>query len=108
MSRGASSRQRPGPESRGGAASGHGPAGTHVGPGLALAAALLLLGLALYAYAPAMAGPFLSDDQHYVERNPYVHDLSFETLAAIVEPNGPASRTIENWAPVQLILHGLA
>ncbi len=76
--------------------------------GVAIAAAAVLLGLALWVYAPAMGGPFLSDDQHYVERNPYVHELSLESLAAILEPDGPASRAIENWAPVQLLIHSLA
>lgn len=63
--------------------------------------------LALVVYAPALAGPFLSDDLHYVATNPYVHTLSFENLVAIFDPTSPATVLVVNYAPVHLLLHAL-
>ena len=66
-----------------------------------------LLGFAVLAwvlYSPALDGAFLSDDAHYVETNPYVHELD---IGAIADPTGPLVRIVENYAPVHLILHGL-
>lgn len=63
--------------------------------------------LALAVYAPALGGPFLSDDLHYVATNPYVHTLSFENLVAIFDPTSPATVFVVNYAPVHLLLHAL-
>lgn len=63
--------------------------------------------LALVVYAPALAGPFLSDDLHYVATNPYVHTLSLENLVAIFDPTSPATVLVVNYAPVHLLLHAL-
>jgi hypothetical protein len=63
--------------------------------------------LALAVYAPALTGPFLSDDLHYVATNPYVHDLSLENLVAIFDPGSPATVFVVNYAPVHLLLHAL-
>lgn len=63
--------------------------------------------LALAVYAPALVGPFLSDDLHYVATNPYVHDLSLENLVAIFDPGSPATVFVVNYAPVHLLLHAL-
>lgn len=80
-------------------------------PGRALrgaGVALAFAGVAWLVFAPALEGPFLSDDQHYVENNPYVHHLGWDTLGQVLRPYGPASRMVENWAPVNVVLHGLA
>ena len=74
--------------------------------GVALLAALFAL-LALALYAPALGGPFVSDDLHYVATNPYVHDPSPANVAAILDPWSPASVMVVNYAPVQMLVHAL-
>jgi hypothetical protein len=69
---------------------------------------LFCVGVALVLYAPSFDGPFVSDDQHYVENNPYVHQLTLESVAATLRPDGPVSRLVENYAPVHVLLHGVA
>ena len=66
------------------------------------------LGAALFVYRPALDGPFVSDDVHYVENNAYVHELSRENLAVILDPAGPATLAIVNYAPAQLVVHAVA
>jgi hypothetical protein len=71
----------------------------------------LLVAFSLVAYAiyfPALGGQFLSDDVHYVAANGYVQDLSIENVGAILDPYGPLPRVVENYAPVHLLLHGVA
>jgi len=63
--------------------------------------------LALGIYAPALSGPFLSDDLHYVATNPYVHSLTLENVRAILDPRSPATVFVVNYAPVHLLLHAL-
>ena len=76
-------------------------------PGLAnrLLLAALALALALAVYGPALRGPFLSDDLHYVEQNAYLHELTPANLWEILSPSGAAARNVVNWSPVQLLLH---
>ena len=69
--------------------------------------ALLFAALALAVYWPSLGGPFLSDDLHYVATNPYVHDLTLANVAAIFDPRSPATVFVVNYAPVQLLLHGI-
>jgi hypothetical protein len=69
--------------------------------------AALFAVLALVVYAPALSGPFLSDDLHYVATNPYVHHLTLENLLAIFDPRSPATVFVVNYAPVHLLLHAL-
>lgn len=64
--------------------------------------------VALALYAPALGGPFVSDDMHYVANNDYIHTLSPANAAAILDPTGPATIAIVNYAPVQLFVHALA
>ena len=66
------------------------------------------LALALGVYAPALRGPFISDDLHYVATNPYVHALTLENVRAILGPWSPASIFVVNYTPVHLLLHALA
>jgi hypothetical protein len=66
------------------------------------------LGAVLTVYRPALDGPFLSDDFHYVRDNAYIHELGAENLLILFDPVGPATITIVNYSPVQLLLHGLA
>ncbi len=77
------------------------------GPGvLALAALFIVLAVAgLVAYQPALRGGFISDDHHYVEANPYVHDPNFENLIAMWNPTSVVAILVENYAPVHLMLH---
>jgi hypothetical protein len=72
---------------------------------------MLLLGFvgaALLVYRPALDGPFLSDDHHYVEQNPYVHEITLENLGEILDPTGPATVGVVNYSPVQLMIHAVA
>jgi hypothetical protein len=63
--------------------------------------------VALGVYAPALQGPFVSDDLHYVATNPYVQALSFENVRQILDPWGPASVFVVNYTPVHLLLHAV-
>jgi hypothetical protein len=63
------------------------------------------VGVLLVVYAPALTGPFVSDDLHYVAANPFVHGLTFENVKAILAPYGPATVAVVNYSPVQLLLH---
>jgi hypothetical protein len=76
-----------------------------VGYALAYAA---YVGVLLLVYAPALDGPFVSDDLHYVATNPYVHELSLENAWTILQPWGAATVSVVNYAPLQLLLHSLA
>jgi len=66
------------------------------------------LGMALLVYGPALEGPFLSDDIHYVAANPYVHDLNASNVWTILQPRGAATVAVVNYSPVQLLLHAAA
>ncbi|TDJ17181.1 MAG: hypothetical protein E2O69_09070 [Deltaproteobacteria bacterium] len=68
----------------------------------------LFIGAALVVYRPALQGPFVSDDFHYVQYNSYIHELSGENLWVLLDPTGPATIAIVNYSPVQLIVHALA
>ncbi len=73
--------------------------------------ALLLtafLATALVVYSPAMKGPFISDDLHYVANNAFVHELSLENVLAQLDPTGQATSAVVNYTPVHLFLHTLA
>ncbi len=66
------------------------------------------IGVALFVYRPALQGPFVSDDFHYVKNNSYIHELSGENLLILLDPTGPATIAIVNYSPVQLMVHALA
>jgi hypothetical protein len=70
--------------------------------------ALFFLGAALVVYRPALGGPFLSDDLHYVANNRWIQELSPGNLAALLDPGGAPTLAIVNWAPAQLLVHALA
>jgi hypothetical protein len=63
------------------------------------------LGTALFVYAPALGGPFVSDDLHYVAYNTYLHEPTLKNLGEILSPWGAPARNVVNWSPVQLLLH---
>lgn len=70
----------------------------------------LLLAFCLVAfvlYAPALDGPFVSDDAHYIVHNPYVYDLTPRRALELFDPGGEAVRLVENYAPVHVLLHAL-
>ena len=62
-------------------------------------------GALLVIYAPALDGEFISDDEHYIERNVFIQNPSMDNLAAILDPTSVVSILVENYAPVHLLLH---
>jgi len=97
-------------EARGRPAPRRGPAQEEAGPlgaGALFLLFLALLGVAAWIFAPALRGPFVSDDLHYVATNPYVHEASLESLGAILDPTSAASVFVVNYTPVHLLLHQL-
>jgi len=76
-----------------------------VGAGAWILLFAVFLGAALWVYGPALRGPFLSDDFHYVAQNPYVHELTPENVAVLLDPRGPVAVDIVNYSPVQLLVH---
>ena len=81
-------------------------ASLRAGEGALLAAAFL--GAALVLYGPALDGPFVSDDNHYVAQNTWVHGLGSENVLEILKPFGAATVAVVNYAPVHLLLHASA
>lgn len=72
-----------------------------------LIAWLAAAGVSYEIYRPALRGEFLSDDVGYLTNNPWVQRLAPDDVVAILDPwGGPASYS-SNWAPVNLLLHGL-
>lgn len=63
--------------------------------------------VALAVLAPAMEGPFLSDDVPYIVENPAVHALSADNLAAILDPTGSPAYLTFNYAPLHLLAHAV-
>jgi protein O-mannosyl-transferase len=72
---------------------------------LARVSGFALIGFAVYA--PALGGPFFSDDWETILQNPYIRDLTRENLYAILDPNGAPAFLNANYAPVHLLLHGV-
>ena len=70
-----------------------------------LVAGFVLAGLVIYA--PALDGGFISDDEHYVAKNVYVHELTPSNILAILDPTSVLARVVENYAPVHVFLHAL-
>jgi len=71
---------------------------------------LLFCVLALAAwgiYAPALDGPFLSDDFPLIVHNPWIDPLTGPGLLELLDPFGAATRATGNWAPVHLLGHAL-
>jgi hypothetical protein len=77
-------------------------------PGVGALLLGVFLGVALFVYEPALHGPFVSDDNHYIKNNTYVHELSVENFVTIIDPFGAATIEIVNYSPVQLFVHTLA
>jgi len=73
-----------------------------------LAVGLAFAVLAVAVYAPALEGPFFSDDGHYVHRNVYVQTPGLDSWIAIWSPTSIVVDLVENWAPVHLTLHAFA
>lgn len=65
------------------------------------------LAACLIAYQPALDGSFLSDDEHYVLNNAFVHDITADNLLAILDPTGTPAKLVENYAPVHLLIYAL-
>ncbi len=59
----------------------------------------------LIAYGPALDGDFISDDEHYVLNNAFVHEMSVDNLIAIFDPTGTPAKLVENYAPVHLLMY---
>ncbi|MEM7413251.1 MAG: hypothetical protein AAF430_23675 [Myxococcota bacterium] len=58
--------------------------------------------LLLAVYAPALSGPFVSDDFAYFVAHPYTGALRVEHWLAIFDPTGPAKFFTGNYAPLHL------
>lgn len=65
-------------------------------------------GAALIVLAPALRGPFVSDDLHYVPNNPYVTGFSLALVDDVFDPRGEAVTITENYTPVHLLFHAAA
>jgi hypothetical protein len=74
------------------------------GSKLLLFCAFAVVGLVIYG--PALDGAFISDDEHYVQRNVYVH-APLDNLVAILDPTSVLAVVVENYAPVHVLLHAL-
>ena len=87
---------------------GAGPAGRwHAGARFALVLGASAV-LALAVLSPALRGPFVSDDLHYVPNNPYVTGFSLAKLPDVLDPRGEPVAITENYTPVHLLLHAAA
>ncbi len=65
-------------------------------------------GAALIVLTPALRGPFVSDDLHYVPNNPYVTGFSLALLDDVFDPRGEPVTITENYTPVHLLFHAAA
>jgi hypothetical protein len=74
----------------------------------AFVVAVLAFAILLVLYRPALHGPFVSDDYPYVSGNPYVQQPSLDDVLAILDPRSEASTSVQNYAPVHLLLHAAA
>ncbi|MBW2267241.1 MAG: hypothetical protein JRH16_01600 [Deltaproteobacteria bacterium] len=68
-----------------------------------LFAALLCIGGIVYA--PALAGPFVSDDNIYLPLNPWVQEINLENVGAMFDPTSSNNLVTANYAPTQMLLH---
>lgn len=71
----------------------------------ALAAAFFAASLAVHG--PALSGPFVSDDLHYVVLNKYVREPGPANALALLDPTSDVALMTANWAPVHLFAHAL-
>jgi len=84
-----------------------------VGPGalphrLILVTWACLAGVLLWVYRPALAGPFISDDQLYIAANPFVRAPGLASLWAFLDPTGPGrAYSVGNYAPIHMAAHML-
>jgi hypothetical protein len=79
-------------------------------PGSAGAWAALAAGFfaaSLVVHGPALGGPFVSDDVHYIVLNKYVRELSPGNALALLDPTSDVALMTANWAPVHLVAHAL-
>lgn len=102
--RSAAGQQSEGDPATGASAASGGAAIAAPGAKLMLFGAFLVAGLILYG--PALSGSFISDDEHYVQRNVYVHD-PLDNIVAILDPTSVLAVVVENYAPVHVLLHAL-
>lgn len=72
------------------------------------ATALVFFVLALGVHAPALHGPFVSDDYLYLGGNPYVQQPGASNFAAMLDPRSEATSSVQNYAPLTLLLHSAA
>lgn len=114
MPKRARQRPRPAPAASPGRRAGEPPrraAAPRPAPGPRARFAALLAASALAALAvlwPALSGPFVSDDLHYVPNNPYVTGFSLALLDDVLDPRGEPVTLTENYTPVHLLVHAAA
>jgi len=63
------------------------------------------LAIAFAVYAPALGGPFVSDDVYYLERNRAVREPSAAHLREMLAPRSDLTLMVANYAPVHLLVH---
>ena len=64
----------------------------------------VFVAIAFALYAPALHGPFLSDDYVYIgAANPWTSQLSAENVLAVLDPTGDGRFHQANYAPVHLL-----
>jgi hypothetical protein len=71
-----------------------------------LAVAAVFFGLAFWTYAPAFPGGPISDDVGYL-LNPWVVRLDAGGVAELFDPRSQATLSLNNYAPLRPIVHGL-
>ena len=74
---------------------------------MGIVAFLVLAWAGLALFREALSGPFLSDDIGIVATNPYIRDLSWSSICAILDPWGAPALYSANWAPLHLLVHAL-
>ncbi len=77
-----------------------------LGRGWPIALFLLLAVGDFVVFAPALQGPFISDDYYYIVDNPFTEKLDWGAVAAVFDPGGAASLYVVNYAPLHLLAHG--
>jgi hypothetical protein len=80
--------------------------GSRTKPGIWIALFAALLCSCLFVYEPSFPGGPISDDMAYL-MNPWVTQLRLATLPELLDPRSQATLSLNNYAPVRPLLHGL-
>lgn len=75
-------------------------------PGTWIALFAVLLASCIFVYQPSFPGGPISDDIAYL-MNPWVTQLRLSTLPELLDPRSQATLSLNNYAPIRPLLHGL-